>query len=152
MKRFMASLALALFAAAPATAQATTAHDHHATAAAPCPLHLKTLDLSPSQAAAFDSIRAAHKEVMKTLMPEHDMKAGKHDMKMTDSAKARMKETMALAVTAARLRLTEPQIVIFDTAVAAHADQVKNAASKAEGCMACCTACMGHDHFALARE
>jgi hypothetical protein len=151
MKGFIVSLALALAVAVPAGAQGTQVHDH-APKAAPCPLHLKTLDLTPAQAAAFDSIRAAHKEVMKDLMPAHDMKSGKHEMKMSDSASARMKEAMALAVTAARLRLTDAQLIVFDAAVTAHADHMKNAASKEEACMACCMACMGHDHLALLRD
>ena len=160
MKRTFAALALAAALTTTASAQSGMAgmsgmsgmHHPMSDSAAACPLHLKTLDLTPAQTAAFDSIRAAHMEAMKKIMPDHDMKAGMHEMKMTDAQKAQMKEAMALTIAAARQRLTPEQLVKFDAAVAAHEAKMKSAPSEEAACMACCMECMGHEHLALPRD
>jgi hypothetical protein len=149
MRKTRIVIALALLSAAPLAAQGN--HDH-TVPAAPCPLHLKTLGLTPEQSAVFDSVRALHKAGMKGAMPDHDMRSGNHKMTMSDSGRARMKESMAVALAAVRGILTDAQVAIFDAAVIAHKARMDNPKSKEDECMACCMECMGHDHVLRPRE
>ena len=57
MKRITIALGLVVALAATAGAQQMD-HSQHGKAAAPCPLHLKTLELTPVQQTIVDSIRA----------------------------------------------------------------------------------------------
>ena len=74
-----------------------------------CPLGLKTLSLTPSQKATFDSVRTEHRAVM-----QRDMQA---------------------AFARARAVLTDAQRATFDTASATHLARMATMMSSGGGCM-----------------
>jgi len=98
----------------------------------PCPLHLTTLGLTPSQSAAFDSVRAQHRTVMAAIV------AG-DQAKDAGARRTAMEASMKLSVAAARALLNADQRAAFDTALARHEEEMKVMESSGQhDCLACC--------------
>lgn len=103
----------------------------------PCPLHLTTLGLSASQSAAFDSIRAQHRLVVRALAGDSTQPVA--------ARRTAMEAGMKLTIAAVRPILTADQRTIFDAALTAHETEMKAMeASGAHDCLSCCA--HGEDH------
>lgn len=154
MHRLVSTLVLLAMAVASAGAQinrgkSTMPPDSTHRMAAPCPLYLQNLKLTPAQQVIVDSIRAEHRATMMKLMPEHmkmDMMSGRAGMKMPPGDAAAMERSMKKSEAAIRAVLTRAQRVIFDSAVVKHeAAMTASQAQRGRGAMACCMECMRPD-------
>ena len=158
MRSMIIAAAAAALLSSPALAQSSAS----SRMTTPCPLHLETLALTPTQDSAFAAIRAAHRAEMHAVHEktgtahhasgahasgshaQHD--AAQHAKRQADHGpmKEAMQASMKRTLEAARAVLGTEQLAKFDAAVQAHDDEKKAIAAKG-GSHSCADCCPDHD-------